>query len=34
MFQRIHRDAYTVVIAILMLVGLIAFMLYTFNPIR
>lgn len=34
MFQRIHRDAYTVVIAVLILAGLIAFMLVTFNPVR
>ena len=34
MFQRIHRDAYTVVIAVLILAGLIAFMLFTFNTVR
>jgi hypothetical protein len=34
MFQRIHRDAYTVVIGILILAGLIAVMLITLNPVR
>lgn len=34
MFQRIHRDAYTVVIAMLLLAGLIAVMLITLNPVR
>lgn len=34
MFQRIHRDAYTVVIAMLVLAGLIAVMLITLNPVR
>jgi hypothetical protein len=34
MFQRIHRDAYTVVIAMLILAGLIAVMLIMLNPVR
>ncbi len=34
MFQRIHRDAYTVVAAMLILAALIAFMLLILNPIR
>lgn len=34
MFQRIHRDAYTVILGALILVGLITFMLATFNPVR
>jgi len=34
MFQRIHRDAYTVLLAILILAGLITLMLATVNPVR
>jgi hypothetical protein len=34
MFQRIHRDAYTVILAVLILAGLIALMLAEFNPVR
>jgi hypothetical protein len=34
MFQRIHRDAYSVVIAMIILAGLIAVMLITLNPVR
>ncbi len=34
MLQRIHRDAYTVVIAMMILAGLIAVMLITLNPAR
>jgi hypothetical protein len=34
MFQRIHRDAYTVILAIAVLAGLITWMLATFNPVR
>jgi hypothetical protein len=34
MFQRIHRDAYTVILAVLVLAGLITLMLATFNSVR
>ena len=34
MFQRIHRDVYSVIIGILILAGLITVMLVTLNPIR
>jgi hypothetical protein len=34
MFQRIHRDAYTVLLGVLVLAGLITWMLVTFNPVR
>jgi hypothetical protein len=34
MFQRIHRDVYSVIIGIVILAGLIALMLITLNPIR
>jgi len=34
MFQRIHRDVYSVIIGILILAGLVALMLITLNPIR
>jgi hypothetical protein len=34
MFQRIHRDAYTVILGVLILAGLIALMLAEFNPVR
>jgi hypothetical protein len=34
MFQRIHLDAYTVILAVIVLAGLITWMLVTFNPIR
>jgi hypothetical protein len=34
MLQRIHRDAYTIFIAMLLLAGLIAVMLITLNPVR
>ena len=33
-FQRIHRDVYSVIIGILVLAGLIAWMLITVNAIR
>ena len=33
-FQRIHRDVYSVIIGILVLTGLIAWMLVTVNAIR
>jgi hypothetical protein len=34
MFQRIHRDAYTVILGVLVLAGLITLMLAVFNPAR
>lgn len=34
MLQRIHRDAYTVVIGVLILAGFITLMLIIFNPVR
>jgi hypothetical protein len=34
MFQRIHRDVYSVIIGIVILAGLVALMLITLNPIR
>lgn len=34
MFDRIHRDAYTVILGVLVLAGLIALMLAAFNPVR
>ena len=34
MFQRIHRDVYSVIIGILVLAGLITLMLVTLNPVR
>lgn len=34
MFQRIHRDAYTVILGVIVLAGLITWMLVTFNPVR
>jgi len=34
MFQRIHRDVYSVIIGILILAGLITVMLVTLNPVR
>ncbi len=34
MLQRIHRDAYTVTLAMLILIGLITLMLTTLNPVR
>lgn len=34
MFQRIHRDAYTAILGVLILAGLIAVMLAVFNPVR
>lgn len=34
MFQRIHRDVYSVIIGILVLAGLITVMLVTLNPVR
>ncbi len=34
MFQRIHRDVYSVIIGIVILAGLVALMLVTVNPIR
>lgn len=33
-FQRIHRDVYSVIIGVLILAGLIAWLLITVNPIR
>jgi hypothetical protein len=33
-FQRIHRDVYSVIIGTLILAGLITWMLVTVNPIR
>ncbi len=33
MFQRIHRDVYSVIIGLLILVGLIALLLTIVNPI-
>jgi hypothetical protein len=33
-FQRIHRDVYSVIIGIVILAGLIALMLTIVNPIR
>lgn len=34
MFQRIHRDAYTVILGVIILASLITWMLATFNPVR
>jgi hypothetical protein len=34
MFQRIHRDAYTVILAVIVLAGLITWMLVTVNAIH
>ena len=34
MFRRIHRDAYAVAIAVIVLAGLITLMLATLNPAR
>lgn len=34
MLPRIHRDAYAVVLGIVLLVGLVAVLLLTVNPIR
>ena len=34
MFQRIHRDTYTVIIGVLLLAAVIAVLLITLNPIR
>jgi hypothetical protein len=34
MFERIHRDAYTVILAMVVLTGLITLMLATFNPVK
>jgi hypothetical protein len=34
MFQRIHRDVYSVIIGMLILTGLITWMLVTVNPLR
>jgi len=34
MFQRIHRDVYSVITGIVILAGLVALMLVTVNPIR
>ncbi len=33
MFQRIHRDVYSVIIGLLILAGLITLLLYIVNPI-
>ena len=34
MFQRIHRDVYSVIIGVLLLAGVIALLLITLNPVR
>lgn len=34
MFQHVHRDTYTVILAVLVLAGLITWMLVSFNPVR
>lgn len=34
MFQRIHRDVYSIIIGLLILAGLIALLLFLVNPIR
>jgi hypothetical protein len=34
MFKRIHRDAYSAMLGVLILAGLIAVMLVTLNPVR
>jgi hypothetical protein len=34
MFQRIHRDVFSVIIGIVILAGLVALMLITLNPVR
>ncbi len=34
MFQRIHRDAYTVILGVMALAGLITWMLVALNPVR
>jgi len=34
MFQRIHRDVYSVIIGVVVLAGLITWLLVTVNPIR
>lgn len=34
MFQRIHRDVYSITIGIVVLAGLITWLLVTVNPIR
>jgi len=34
MFQRIHRDVYSVIIGVLLLAGVIALLLITLNPLR
>ena len=34
MFQRIHRDTYSVIIGVLFLAAVIAVLLLTLNPIR
>lgn len=34
MFQRIHRDAYTVLLGVLILAGLITLVLAVLNPVR
>lgn len=34
MFRRIHRDAFTIILAVIVLAGLITWMLVTFNPVR
>ena len=34
MFQRIHRDVYSVIIGMLILAGVITWLLVTVNPIR
>jgi hypothetical protein len=34
MFQRIHRDTYSVILAVLILIAIIAVLLLTLNPIH
>jgi hypothetical protein len=34
MFQRIHRDVYSVIIGVIVLAGLITWLIITVNPIR
>ncbi len=34
MFQRIHRDVYSIILGLLLLAGLIALLLFLVNPIR
>jgi hypothetical protein len=34
MFQRIHRDTYSVLVGVIVLAGIITWLLITVNPIR